>query len=87
MTELKDPAPDCPEELFEEQFPSLKGSGWSGQDVEENQFMYPKAKWFSRADIQEHCIDKKRAKEVILNHNSTCTKTRNLLKELGLEDV
>lgn len=61
MTEYKDPAPDCPEELFEEQFPNLI----QDDTVIHTERFKVKGIELPKSVLQEHCLSKEKVREAI----------------------
>lgn len=88
MNGAKNLEPDCPEEFFKRDFPSLKG-----QDVVIPVFNGDGKKWgFQKHIVQKYCLDKQRVKKAIdkvipLDENCATNMIINneLKKELGLE--
>ena len=79
---------------FEEQFPSLKNIGSYGDYVEVDEDIDQETLWINREDIEKHCLDKQKVKDVIENLNNIditsedygTIYTKDLLKELGLNN-
>lgn len=78
------------ERAFEEQFPNLKGMGFgTRQEIVNKRLTYVRS--FSSTDIQQHCLDKQKVREVIDNlkfpdrFGDTIEQIKERLKEkLGL---